>query len=242
MRNGNLKPTSPVVGRANPNPAPAPGRPSGAGDTCAHCSRPVGFQGPRRLRAALPELPTAPPPAPAPPPAGPEPLRAPVPPASSGPLGAADGERRSGERSPRGALRGPAPVSGSRPLGLPQRRSPTSNGPSRLPPLRRARRSRAPRGDGARARAVQAPRRRAGPGPGPAHAPRKSGMRGERALALAASCWRPPSCSADRKLGIWASRLGRFGGFHALTSRGKGAPAIFSPQPEAAFQRNPAWP
>lgn len=184
MRNGNLKPTSPVVGRANPNPAPAPGRPSGAGDTCAHCSRPVGFQGPRRLRAALPELPTAPPPAPAPPPAGPEPLRAPVPPASSGPLGAADGERRSGERSPRGALRGPAPVSGSRPLGLPQRRSPTLNGPSRLPPPRRARRSRAPRGDGARARAQC---RRPGGAQAPAPAPRT--RRGSRGCAGSAH-WR----------------------------------------------------
>lgn len=37
-RNGNQTPTSRPVGRSNP--APAPGRPPGAGDTGAHCRRP----------------------------------------------------------------------------------------------------------------------------------------------------------------------------------------------------------
>lgn len=91
-------------------------------------------------------------------PPGTEPPRRPAPPASSGPLRAADGERRGAERRLRGALLLPALVSGSRPRGLPprhaaQRSSATSSGPSRLPPPRRARRSRAPRGVAARARA-----------------------------------------------------------------------------------------
>lgn len=47
-RNGNQKPVSPPVGRA------APGWPPGAGDTGAHCRRPLGSQRPQGLCAASP--------------------------------------------------------------------------------------------------------------------------------------------------------------------------------------------
>lgn len=176
-------------------------------------------------------------------PPGTEPPRPPAPPASSGPLRAADGERRGAERRLRGARLLPAPVSGSRPRSLPprhaaQRSSATSSGPSRLPPPRRARRSRAPRGVGARARAVQASRRRAGFGPGP-RTRRGGETGGERAPELAASCLRPRSPSAERRLRLevrkvwWASgvnpaRMGRHCGISTAA--------------EAGSRRNPAWP
>lgn len=104
--------------------------------------------------------------------------RAPAPPASSGPLRAADrnaGARREGPKapSPPGRL---SPVAGRRASAAPLRlvRPPACH-------LRVARRSRAPRGVGARARC----RRRAArePGPGPAHAPGSEDCKGARARA-----------------------------------------------------------
>lgn len=210
-RNGNQTPTSRPVGR--PNPAPAPGRPPGAGDTGAHCRRP-GRGAPSASAPPSPNRqPDLRPPRPRPP--GPGPPRAPAPPASSSPLRAADGNagaRREGQEA-RFSTR--VPVSGSRPRGLPPRLSQPSSGPSRLPPPRRARRSRAPRGVGARAQC-----RRPGGAQAPVPAPRTrrgAGTVRKRAPVLAASCLLPCSLSADPG---WGSRTGKSGGLRPLTLRG----------------------